>query len=115
RAPSRGGPFQMLPAASGRGRSTWRGAESGSSRRLFPDESGIANWRRAVLPVPVAVQVLAVPVGDVERRIGEDGIVFFAEPDGILENIGRDQIVEQTLELRIGKLDTVKSLKLLPE
>lgn len=43
---------------------------------LQPGEIGVARRRRAVLPACVAAQLLAAPVADVERRIGDDEIGF---------------------------------------
>ena len=41
---------------------------------LHPGEVGVALGRRAVLPALVLGEPLAAPVGDVERRIGEDEV-----------------------------------------
>ena len=39
---------------------------------LHPGEVGIAYRRNTILPPPVVTQPVSSPVGDVERRIGED-------------------------------------------
>ena len=41
---------------------------------LHPGEVGVTRRRYAILPTLVVTQPLAAPVGDVERRIGENEI-----------------------------------------
>ena len=43
---------------------------------LHPGEVGVADGRLAELPAFVVAQAVAAPVGDVERRVGEDEVGF---------------------------------------
>ena len=43
---------------------------------LQPGIVGVAHWWAAKLPADIFTQLLAVPVADVERRVGKDEIGF---------------------------------------
>jgi hypothetical protein len=43
---------------------------------LHPRKVGVTDGRFAELPAFVVAQALAAPIGDVERRVGEDEVGF---------------------------------------
>src|SRR5690606_4360839 len=42
-------------------------------------------------------------------------IVFLAEADGVLEDVGRDEVVEEAGELGVGEADAIEGLELFAE
>jgi hypothetical protein len=67
------------------------------------------------------LEVVLAPILDVDEGVGQRGavvageIIALAEDAGGGENVGGDELVEETLELAVGEADAVEGLKFLAE
>ncbi len=68
---------------------------------LHPGEVGVAGRRHPVLPALVVAQAVAAPVGDVERRVGEDEIGLEVGVAVIVEGVA---VCDLTLDAADGQV-----------
>src|SRR5690606_31198549 len=61
---------------------------------LQPGVVGVAHGRHAELPARVLAQALAAPVGDVERRVGEDEVGLHGS--AVASTLGRELVLVET-------------------
>ena len=67
------------------------------------------------------LEVVFAPVEDVDEGVGEGSavvaleVVFLAEANGVFEDVGGYEVVEQAGELGVGEADAVQCLELLAE